>query len=112
MPFHVDVDAAVPAAPDLGRSEHASAATHVSERSLAGAVSSAAGNAGDTGDGAAGSPGLGGGLVAGFLGDGVGLAAVVGDLGVDEVDDVGADGGGHDVGEDDGGGLVGGHVAV
>ena len=48
----------------------------------------------------------------GLLGDGVGLAAVVGDLSVDEADDVGADGGRHDVGEDDGGGLVGGHVAV
>ena len=75
-------------------------------------MSTSSGDTGDTGDGASGSPRLGGGLVTGLLGDGVGLAGVVGDLSVDEADDVGTDGGCHDVGEDDGGGLVGGHVAV
>lgn len=48
--------------------------------------------------------------MAGLAADSVGLAAVFGDVGVDEVDDVGADGGFHDVGEGDGGGLVGFHV--
>ena len=48
----------------------------------------------------------------GFFGDGVRLAAVVGDLGVDEADDVGPHGGCHDVGQADCGGLVGGHVTV
>ena len=96
--FHVDVHAPVPETVDLCRGEHASAATLVTEGSLSGAVSPAAGDAGDTRDGAPGSPRLGGGLVAGFGGDGVGLAGVVGDLGVDEADDVGTDGGCHDVG--------------
>ncbi|CAL5423400.1 unnamed protein product [Camellia sinensis] len=41
------VSAAVPAAPDLGRSEHAAAAAQVSESTWAGVVSAAAGNTGD-----------------------------------------------------------------
>ena len=97
MPLHVDVDATVPASPDLSRSEYTTTATHVSEGRLTCAVSSAAGNTRDTGDGTSGSPGLGGGLVTGFLGDGVRLTAVVGDLGVDEVDDVWPHGSCHDV---------------
>ena len=108
----VDVDLAVPAAPDLCRGEHAAAAAHVAEGSLTGAVGAAAGDARDTGDGTAGSPGLGGGLVAGAAADGVGLAGVLGDVVVDECDDVWADGGLHDVREGDGWGGVGGHVAL
>ncbi|KAL0007490.1 hypothetical protein SO802_008992 [Lithocarpus litseifolius] len=61
----------MPTAPDLGRSEHATTATHVSEGSL---------------------------------------ALVVVDLGVDEVDDVGPDGGFHDFGQSDSGDGIGGHV--
>ncbi|KAF5791198.1 hypothetical protein HanXRQr2_Chr09g0391931 [Helianthus annuus] len=100
----------MPAAPDPRGSEHTATATHVSEGSLAGTVSSAAGDTGDTGYGTASAPGLGGGLVAGFAGDGVGLAGVFGYVGVDEVDDVWTDGGFHDGGEGEGGGGVGGHV--
>jgi len=108
----VDVDLAVPAAPDLGRGKHAASTAHVAEGSLPGAVGSSTGHTRDTGDGATGSPGLSGGLVAGAAADGVGLAAVLGDVGVDEVDDVGADGGLHDVGDGDGGGGVGCHVTL
>ena len=45
-----------------------------------------------------------------LLGHGVGLALVVGDLSVDEVDDVGSDGGFHDIGQSDGGDGIGCHV--
>lgn len=44
----LDVDLAVPAAPDLGRGEHAAAAAHVSEGSLAGTVGSSAGDSRNT----------------------------------------------------------------
>ncbi|WVY98782.1 hypothetical protein V8G54_030933 [Vigna mungo] len=108
----VDVDLAVPAAPDLGRGKHAATSAHVAEGSLAGTVGSSTGNTGDTGDGTTRSPGLGGCLVASPAADGVGLAAVLGDVGVYEVYDVRADGGPHDVGDGNGGGGVGGHVAL
>ena len=100
----------MPTAPDLGRSEHATATAHVPESSLTGTVGTTTGDTGDTGHGASGTPGLGGGLVSGLLGHGVGLALVVGDLGVDEVDDVGSDGGFHNIGQCDGGDGIGGHV--
>jgi len=108
----VDVDLAVPAAPDLGRGKHASTTAHVAEGSLSGAVSSSTGHTRDTGDGATCSPGLGGCLVSGAAADGVGLTAVLGNVGVDEVDDVGADGSLHDIGNGDGGGGVGCHVTL
>ncbi|KAK4566431.1 hypothetical protein RGQ29_002612 [Quercus rubra] len=95
---------------DLGRSEHATSATHVSEGSLTSTVGTTTGDAGDKGHGAPGTPGLGGGLVFGILRHNVGLALVVGDLGMDEVDDVRPDGGFHDIGQSDGGDGIGGHV--
>ena len=96
--LEIHVDLAVPAAPNLGGSEHSATATHVSEGTLASAVGTASGDTGDTGHRASGTPGLGGGLVSGALGHSVGLAFIVGDLGVDEVDDVGSDRGLHDIG--------------
>ena len=42
--------------------------------------------------------------MAGLSGDGVGLAGVVGHFGVDEGDQVGSDGGFHDVGQGERGG--------
>ena len=59
-----EVHLAVPAAPDPGGVEHASAAGLVSEGRLASTVGSSAWGAGDTGHGSAGAPGLGGGVVA------------------------------------------------
>ncbi|MFS7949057.1 hypothetical protein Hanom_Chr06g00567091 [Helianthus anomalus] len=100
----------MPPAPDSGGRKHAPATAHVAERALARAVGPAAWDAWDTRDGAAGAPRLGGGLVAGFAGNGVGLAGVFANVGVDEVDDVWTDGGFHDGGEGEGG--VGGHVGV
>ena len=56
----------MPAAPRLGGREHAAAAAHVTERTLARAVGTATGDAGNARHGAAGTPGLGGGLVTGL----------------------------------------------
>jgi hypothetical protein len=50
--------------------------------------------------------------VTGLLRYGVWLTAVVGDLGVNEVNDVWSNWRRHDVGKYDGGGLIGGHVTI
>lgn len=107
-----DVDAAVPAAPDLGWSEHSTSTAHVAERTLASAVGAATRSAGNTGDCAAGTPGLGGGLVSSTLGDGVWLAVVGGEACVNEADNVGADRSLKHIREGDGGAGIGGHVAL
>ena len=44
--------------------------------------------------------------------NGVGLAAVFGDVGVDKGDDVRTDGGFHNIGERDGVSAVGGHIRL
>jgi len=77
------------------------ATTHVAEGTLAGAVGTTSTNTGDTGDGTTSTPGFGTGLVAGSLTDGVGLSTVLGNLIVDEVDNVGPDRGLEDGGEAD-----------
>ena len=99
--FLVHVYPPMPTVPDLGRSKHATATTHVPESSLTGTVGTTTGDTGDTGHGTTGTPGLGRGLVSGLLRHGIGLALVVGDLGVDEVDDVETNGGFHDIGQSD-----------
>ncbi len=108
----VDVDAAVPLAPCLGRREHAPAAAHVAEGSLPGAVRPAAGDAGDTRHGAPRAPRLRRGLVAGAAGHGVGLALVAGEQPVDEADHVGAERRAEHLGEGEAAAVVGGHVAL
>ena len=45
-----------------------------------------------------------------FLGDGIGLAAILGDVCVDVVDDVWSDRGLHDIGKGNGGSRIRGHV--
>ena len=45
-----------------------------------------------------------------FLGDGIGLAAILGDVCVDVVDDVRSDRGLHDIGKSDGGSRIRGHI--
>jgi len=52
----VGVDAMMPAAPRLRRREHAAAATHVAESTLAGTVGAAAAHARNTSDGATSAP--------------------------------------------------------
>lgn len=93
------VDLPVPLAPGLGGGEHATLAAHVSEGGLSGTVGSSTGDTGNTGDGATGTPGLSAVLVSSLLSDGVSLTPVLGHVGVDELDNVGADGGLEDPGE-------------
>uniref|UniRef100_A0A2N9F0A5 Uncharacterized protein n=1 Tax=Fagus sylvatica TaxID=28930 RepID=A0A2N9F0A5_FAGSY len=112
VPLEVHVNLTVPAVPDLGRSEHASTTAHVSKGSLTNTMSTTSGNTGDMRHGTSSTLGLSGALVSSFLGHGVGLALVVGDLVVDEVDDVGSDGGLHDIGDGKGLGGIGGHVTL
>ena len=101
------VDLLVPLAPGLGGSEHASTTAHVTEGTLTRAGGTATSHTGDTGHGATGTPGFGGGLVTGVAVDGVGLAGVLRHLGVHEVHDVRADGGGEDSRESNGVGGTG-----
>ena len=107
--LHADVDLAVPSSPGGVRRVHVTAADHVAVGSLTGSVGAAAGDSRDTGDGATGAPRLGGGLVAGDLGDGVRLSVVLLHVGVHDVDEVRADGGAEDSGQVEGlaGGLAG-----
>jgi hypothetical protein len=107
----VNVDAAVPAAPDLGGRKHASATAHVAEGSLAGAVGTTARNAGDTGHRTPRAPGLRGGLVASATRHRVRLPAVAGQELVDEANDVWADRRAEDVRKRDTDGVRG-HVAL
>jgi len=92
----VHVDLAVPLPPGLGRVEHATSTTHVTESSLSCAVGTTTLDTRDTGHGAASSPRLGGLLVASPLGDGVCLAGVLGHVGVYEVHNIRADWGQED----------------
>lgn len=58
----------MPLAPDLGGSEHATRAAHVTERSLTSTVSSSTRDTGNTGDGTTSTPGLSRGLMTSLLG--------------------------------------------
>jgi hypothetical protein len=66
----VQVDLLVPLPPDLGRSEHATGAAHVTESSLTSTVSTTTRDTRNTGDGTTGTPRLGRGLVTSLLGAG------------------------------------------
>jgi hypothetical protein len=94
------VDLDVPLAPDLGGGEHAAGTAHVTESGLTGTVSTTAGDTGDTGNSATSAPRLSRGLVTSLLADGVRLPLVLGHAGVDVLDDIRADGGAEDLGED------------
>jgi len=109
----VRVDLAVPFAPDLEGSEHATLAALVTESGLAGTVGTGARNTGNSSDGATSSPRLGGVLVSLEVEHTVGLPSVLGHVGVDEGDDIVTDGRGEDSGHlDIGGDLGDGVVAV
>lgn len=99
----VDRHLTMPAAPDLGGCKHTTTTTHITKGTLSGTTSTTTTNTGDTGNGTTGTPGLGRGLVTSLVTDSVGLTAVLGQVGVDEVDDVRADGGAEDLGEGNGG---------
>lgn len=88
----VEVDLAVPFAPDLQGGEHARFTAHVTEGSLARAGSTGARNSGNTSDGTTSAPRLGGVLLAGLVEDSVRLATVLSHVGVNELDGIISDG--------------------
>jgi len=98
------IDLTVPLPPSLGRSKHTSTTTHVTEGTLSRTGGTTTADTGNTSYGTSGTPGRGGDLLSGADGDGVGLTAVFGHVGVYELDNVGTDGSGHDIGE---GGFTG-----
>ena len=100
----VGVNLAVPLSPELEGSEHAALTAHVTESTLAGTVSTGTRDTRNTGDGATGTPGLGGVLVASVPVDGVTLSAVLGHVGVAELNEIVTDGGGEHGGHVDGAG--------
>jgi len=89
----VGVDAVMPAAPRLGRSEHPTPAAHVTERALTGSVRPAASDPGNPGHGSSGSPGGGRRLFSRPHVDAVRLPGILHHFVVDERHDVRADGG-------------------
>jgi len=89
----IGVDAVMPSAPSLGRSEHPTPAAHVTERTLTGSVRSAASDPGNPGDGSSGSPGGGRRLFPCPHVDAVRLPRVLHHFVVDERHDIRADGG-------------------
>lgn len=99
----VDVDLTVPSAPDLGGTEHTTTTAHVTESTLTTATSTTTTDTGNTGNSATSTPGFSRGLVTGFFADSVSLTGILGDVGVDEGDQIGANGGREDSGELQGG---------
>lgn len=91
---------AVPAAPDLGGLEALTTTALVGESTLAGAGSTTTADTGNAGDGATSAPGDGGVAETGEALNGVGLAAVLGHVGVHKVHNILTD-----RGSEDGGGL-------
>jgi len=82
----------MPPAPSLGRGEHSASAAHVAKRTLAGSVSSASTDSGNSGDCSSGSPGGGRRLLSGSDVDAVRLAAVLHHLIVNKRHNVGTNG--------------------
>lgn len=97
----LEVASSVPSSPDPDGGEHSTLSAHVTEGTLSVSAGSGSSNSGNTGDSATSSPGLGGVLHAGLEVDGVTLSSVLGNVGVDKVDDIRPDAGAEDSGEDD-----------
>jgi len=99
--FLVGVDAMMPTTPSLGRGEHSTTATHVTERTLAGSVRASSSDSGDPSHCSAGSPRSCRGLFSGSDVDAVSLTRILHHFVVDERNDVGTDRGLEDGGEVD-----------
>lgn len=76
----------VPASPHLGGGEHVTSSAHIAEGTLAGSMGTGPAHSWDSADGSSCSPGLGGVLVAHEVFNCVGLAMILADVGVHEVD--------------------------
>lgn len=80
----------VPSSPGLGRGEHTTTSTHVTESSLTGTVGTTTTNSWNSGDGTTGTPGLSGGLVTSLLRNSVSLSLVLVNSGENRVNNVGS----------------------
>jgi hypothetical protein len=94
----VEVDLAVPLPPGAEGGEHATLTAHVTEGGLAGTVGTGTSNTGDTGNSATSSPRFGGVLVTLVHGDTVGLATILGHVGMNKLDGIVTDRGSEDSG--------------
>lgn len=97
----LDVDLSVPSSPGLQGSEHSTLSTRVGEGTLSGSAGTGTTDSGNSGDGSTGTPGDGGVLHTGGGADSVSLSGVLGDLVVDELDDIKSDGSSADSGKGD-----------
>lgn len=86
-----DVDTSVPVSPGLVGVKHSTASAHVTECSGTRSRGTTTSDTGNTSDSSASSPRLGGSLFTSVAGDGVWLSGVLGDVGVDELDDISSD---------------------
>jgi hypothetical protein len=102
----VQVGLDVPLSPGLGRGEHTTTATHVTESSLTSTVSTGTVDTRNTGNSTTSTPRLGGGLLTGLVRDGIGLTLVLGHVCVDKVDDIRTNRGLENGGEGNGGSDV------
>jgi len=93
------VDLSVPSSPGLKGSEHSSLSAHVTEGTLTRSVGTATTNSGNSGNGTTGTPGFSGVLHTGILLDSVSLSNVLGDLIVNELDNIKSNGSSADFGE-------------
>jgi hypothetical protein len=97
----LDVNLSVPSSPGLQGSEHSTLSTRVGEGTLSSSGSTRSTDSGNSGNGSTGTPGDGGMLHTGMDVNSVSLSGVLGDLVVDELDDIKSDGGSADSGKGD-----------
>lgn len=92
MSLLLKVDLSVPSSPGLKGSEHSSLSTHVTEGTLTRSVGTASTNSGNSSNGTTSTPGFSRVLHTGILLDSVSLTNVLGDLIVNELNDIKSDG--------------------
>jgi hypothetical protein len=97
----LDVNLSVPSSPGLQGSEHSTLSTRVGEGTLSSSGSTRTTDSGNSGNGSTGTPGDSGVLHTGMDVNSVSLSGVLGDLVVDELDDIESDGGSADSGKGD-----------
>jgi len=97
----LDVDLSVPSSPGLEGSEHSTLSAGVGEGTLSSSGSTRSTDSWNSGDSTTWSPGFSGVLHTGMDEDSVSLSNVLGDLVMDELDDIKSDGSSADSGESD-----------
>jgi hypothetical protein len=102
----VQVGLDIPLSPGLGRSEHTTTTTHVTESGLTSTVSTRTVDTRNTGNSTTSTPRFGRGLFTSLGRDSVRLTLVLGHVGVNKVDDIRTNGGLEDGRERDGGSNV------